>query len=195
MRTRINQAAGFLGLLFLLSGCASGMRVYVNPEADMTFYEKIAIVPFSNLTTERFAAHRVGRAFTTELLISDHFKIIEEGEFNAALDRIGGEANVEGLYDIAKLKTAATELEATGLLRGSVTEYQMQRVGSSESPVITFDVEMLDVATGNVVWRASLTRRGKGTVPLLGGDGTRTFGRLVQSACRDMVHKLESEAF
>ena len=66
-----------LASLLLLSGCAASPRLFVNPQADMTLYQKIAVVPFTNLSGEGFAAARVTRAFVTELVISNRFQILD----------------------------------------------------------------------------------------------------------------------
>ena len=175
-------------------GCAaSGPRLYVNPEADVTFYKKVAVVPFGNLTAERYAGERVARAFVTELVMTDRYQIVDPGEFGALLEQSG--ALSSNSIDPKKLRDAATASGATGVIRGAVTEYEMQRSGSSETPVLAFDIEMIDVGTGNVVWRGSISRRGKGRVPVLGGAGTRTFGKLTEDACREIVQTLKKDAF
>jgi hypothetical protein len=85
-------------------------------------------------------------------------------------------------------------VQATGILRGAVTEYSMQRSGTNDVPVVAFDVELVDASTSNVVWRTSVARRGKGRVPLLGG-GERTYAQLIEDAVRDVVAEIEREAF
>ncbi len=183
-----------LAALLVAAGCASGPRLYVNSQADLTFYKKIAVVPFRNLTNERFAGERVTRAFLTELVMTEHYEIVDQNEFAAVLDKIGGNPGFEGIYDPVKVKDAATQIQVTGVLRGTVTEYTMQRNGTSDIPVVSFDAELIDVATSNVVWRGSVVRRGKGRVPLLGG-GERTYGQLVQDATRSLVRQIERKAF
>lgn len=178
------------------AGCAGGggMRVYFNPKADMTFYQKVVVFPFTNLTGERMAGERVTRAFMTELLIAERFQVVEPNEFRMTLSRIGAEPTPDGQYEPDKLKKAAAELEATALVRGSVTEYQMLRnAGGNEFPVVTFDSEMIDVASGETVWRCSITRKGRNRSFPFGG--TRTLGALSQEACRAMVDRLKSEVF
>jgi hypothetical protein len=54
---------------------------------------------------------------------------------------------------------------------------------------------MIDVATGETVWRGSITRRGKGRFPIFGGASTQTFGRLVQESCKELATKLDAELF
>ena len=183
-------------ILFLLAGagCASGPHLYVNTQADLTFYKKIAVIPFRNLTSERFAGERVTRAFTTELVMTEHYEIVDQNEFAAILDKIGGNPGAEWIYDPAKVKEAATQIQATGILRGSVSEYSTQRNGAIETPILAFDAELIDVATNNVVWRGSVVRKGKARLPIFGG-GKRTHAELIQSATHDLVHRIEQEAY
>ena len=188
------RRAALVALLAAATGCASGPRLYVNSQADLSFYKKIAVIPFRNLTNERFAGERVTRAFLTELVMTEHYEIVDQNEFAAVLDKIGGNPGFEGIYDPVKVKEGATQISATAVLRGSVTEFTMQRTGTSDIPVVAFDAELIDVATNNVVWRGSVVRRGKGRVPLFGG-GARTYGQLVQDATRDLVRQIEREAF
>jgi hypothetical protein len=60
--------------------------------------------------------------------------------------------------------------------------------------VLSFDVEMVDAATSDVVWRVSISRRGQGRLPLTGGSGTRSFGTLTQEACMEAVSELKKGA-
>jgi TolB-like protein len=179
-------------LLASVTGCAPTIRVYVNPDADLAFYKKIAVLPFSDLSGNGLAAPRVTRAFVTELILTNRYQIVQPEEFVAALNRMRVYP-ANGVYDPAQLKNAALELGATGILRGAVTEYQMTRDGSGDMPVIGFDAELLDVNTGNIVWRSSITKRAKGRIAVM-GSGSRSLGRLTQEACVDMVARLRKGA-
>lgn len=180
--------------LMLVSCASSGSRIYVNPDADMNFYKKVAVLPFASLSPDQLAGPRVTRAFITELIMTNRYEIVQPEEFRPVLEQVGGLPGSQGTMDPAKLKDAAGKVGATGIIRGAVSEYQMQRSGSGDTPVISFDVEMIDVGTGNVVWRASIARRGKGRIPVLGGGGARTFGKLTQMACEELVDRLRREA-
>ncbi len=182
-------------LLAAILGCAAPGKLYVNSDADMSYYDKIAVLPFSNLSGQPYAGERIMRSFVTELVITERFHIVDPSEFRAVLDRIGGLPGAEGTYDPKKLKDASKETGATGIIRGAVTEYGMQRGSNEERPILAFDVEMVDVQTSNIVWRASVSKRGKGRVPVVGGGGTRTLSRLTEDACHELVGRLEKEAF
>lgn len=178
-----------------VAGCAASGRYYVNGEADMAYYKKVAVLPFANLTSDRFAGERVTRMFVTELVIADRFQVADPGEVRAVLERTGGLPTYEGTYDPKKLKDAATEVGATGLIRGAVSEYQMVgSTSSSQRPSVAFDVEMVDIATGKTVWKAQISKRGKARIPILGG-GAATLSRLTEDACRDVVQRIDRQAF
>jgi hypothetical protein len=192
-RSWITLAAGTLAVL-ALSGCGAGARLYVNRQADMTFYKKVAVLQFSNLCPDMHAGARVTRALVTELSISDRFQLVDPAAVAGELERVGATPDAQGNIDPLKLKDVATRLEVTGFIRGAVTEYGMQRGGTEDFPVVSFDVEMVDAATGNSVWRISVTRKGKGRIPFLGG-GMRTFARVTQEACQQAVATLQQKAF
>ena len=177
----------------LASGCATTGRLYVNPEADQGFYRKVAVLPFSNVSGNALAAPRVTRAFVTELIIADLYQIVEPELMQEPLSVSGVEPDGQGRYPSAKVKEVATRLEAQGVIEGAVTEYEMQRRGDDDTPVLGFDVQLLDVATGNVVWRFHWVGKGAGRMPVVGG-GIRTLGQLTQHACQASVAELKSRA-
>lgn len=184
-----------VAMLAAVAGCAAPMRVFVNRQADMTLYQKVVVVPFTNLSGDPYAGNRVTRAFTTELVIADRFQFVDPAQLTGELDRVGGAPDAYGQIDANKLRDVATRLQATAYIRGAVSEYSLVHTPTAEYPVISFDVEMVDVASGNVVWRVSVTESGKGRVPVIGGSGERTFGRVTQEACQRAVSLLKARAF
>ena len=48
------------GLVALGCASAAAPRYYVNSQADMTLYQKVAVLPFQNLSTQPLAGDRVG---------------------------------------------------------------------------------------------------------------------------------------
>lgn len=193
MRSCLRLAFAFALALPLLSGCASAPRLFVNRDADMTMYRKVAIAPFTNLSGEAFASNRVVRAFTTELIISKRLSVVDPSMYQAELERLNAQMDSQGAIDITKLREACGKLEATAVIRGAVSEYGMRRNGTEEFPVVSFDAEMVDVQTGIVIWRISVTESGKGRLPIVGGVGERTFSRVTEHACRRAVDLLKAK--
>jgi TolB-like protein len=178
-----------------MSCAAIPVRLFVNRQADMTMYKKIAVVPFTNLSGDPYAGARVTRAFTTELVIADRFQLIDPALFLAELERTGAQADAQGQLDPDKLRATATKLDAAAVIRGAVNEYTMRRVGTDEYPMVSFDAEMVDVATGTIVWRITVTESGRGRLPVIGGPGERSFTRVTEEACRRAVRELRKRVF
>jgi hypothetical protein len=184
-----------LGLLLLAAGgCATGLKLYVNPQADPGAYTKIGLIPFGNLTSERFAPERVARALESALLATDRYSIMGVGEFFPLLQRGGVDAN-RLAADPEKLKAVTAAAGVTGILRGVVTEYKVQRVGQEEYPLVAFDAELIDGPTGTVVWRATIHTRGRSSLALLGMSGERSFAQVTGNACEQAVASLRSRGF
>jgi TolB-like protein len=185
--------AALLAASSLVASCAPAIRMYVNPEADPAFYRKIAVLPFADMSTVSLAGARVTRAFVTELILTDRYEIVQPEDFTSTLQRMGIFKAQDGTYDPEKLKNAAAQLGVTGILRGAVTEYQTSRTDGGDIPSLAFDVELIDVAAGKVVWRSSIAKRGKGRVAIV-GTGIRSLGRLTQEACRELVAELRKRS-
>jgi len=185
-------AALAAGLAAGLAACAPSPRLFVNHQADMTLYKRVVVVPFANLSGEGFAAARVTRALSTELVIADRFQMVDPSLLLGELERTGVTPDATGQIEITKLRDAATKLQATAIIRGVVTEYGLHRQGTDEYPVVSFDCEMVDVQTGIVIWRMSLSESGKGRLPVVGGGGERTFSRVTEAACRRAVELLKA---
>jgi hypothetical protein len=182
-----------IALTALVAGCAPGPRLFVNREADMTLYKRVVIVPFTNLSGEPYAAARIVRGLTTELVIADRFEIVDPSLLLGELEKARVVPDATGAIDLAKLRDAAARLEATAVIRGSVTEYAMRRQGTDDFPVVAFDCEMLDVQTGIVIWRMSILETGKGRMAIIGGSGERSFSRVTQEACQHAVELLRAK--
>ncbi len=193
---RMLQCAGVtagLALCLLAASCGPAIRVYVNPQADLGFYKKIAVLPFNDVGTSQMAGARVTRAFVTELILTNRYEVVQPEDFISSMRRVGIVRQQDGNFDPDKLKDLATQLGATGILRGAVSEFQMSRSEGGDVPVIAFDAELMDVASGKVVWRSSIAKRGKGRLSIVGG-GTRSLGLLTQQACAELVAQMKGKA-
>lgn len=194
---RVPRFPGWCALvlaIFAAGGCATGLRTYVNPQADPGAYTKIAFMPFGNLSPERFAPERIARAFESALLATDRYSIMSAAEFFPRLGPGGVDPN-KLAADPEKLKAVCAAAGVTGILRGTVTEYRSIRAGSEEYPLVAFDVELLDGPTGTVVWRTSMTGRGRGSMAMIGMSGERSFTQVTQDACSRAVAGLHSKGF
>jgi curli biogenesis system outer membrane secretion channel CsgG len=192
----------FLSLVFSIAllvffTCAGGPRSYLNPEADMSFYERIGVVPFVNLTSDRFAGEKITSTFVTELLITEKFEVVERGEFDHVVSQVrsstGGSASQE--LTAAQLAAIGEQADVSGIIEGVVKEYEMIRVGQGTYPLISFNVKLVDVPTGRVVWESSYSGKGGPKLPVVGWGETHTLSELAQKACGDVVREFTRKAF
>ena len=187
-----NRATWGLAVVFLaaLAGCA-GSDHYMSAEADLPYYERVAVIPFSTLSQDRLSGERMASVFMTELLGSRVADVVDPGQFAATMMQIRGGtpfANPWSTADLAKLGKAAG---VQGIFLGTVQEYEMARSGRESFPLISMEVHMIDAASGTIVWSASRTRKGGPAFPLFGWTEIHTLGELSSTMCREMLGTLK----
>ena len=174
----------------LISGCGASTRVYTHPEADMSYYLKVGVVPFQNLSSDRFAGEKFSAEFTTALLASNKFEVVEQGIFvNALVQIIGARTTADGLTaDQLKRISEITGVQA--VFEGVVTQYDMSPGGGNYFPVISVEARMIDTETGTIVWKATISERGGPKTPIIGIGEIHTLGELSQKLSKNLVSKI-----
>ncbi|MFP3938838.1 MAG: penicillin-binding protein activator LpoB [Thermoanaerobaculia bacterium] len=168
-----------------LAGCASGMAPtrFAHPRFDFGFVERVAVVPFENLSNDRAAGARVTRLVITELLASGAVDVVEPGEVQAALDRLGARITAPSTEQVVSL---GRTLGVQAVVVGTVTQSEVLRSGAVDMPVVGLDAHMLESETGAAVWAATHTERASGLGPRLLGTG----GEPVAETTRRCVRRL-----
>ncbi len=142
-----------LGLI-ILAGCGgSGPTVFLHPEFDFSFVERVAVVPLENLTHEQGSGARATRFFTAELLASEAFSVVEPGEVTKVLA-------TQGIVRTAELTTdqiiaIGNDLGVQGLFLGTINESSVMRSGSTSVSVISVVIRLVETETGTTVWSAA----------------------------------------
>jgi polysaccharide biosynthesis protein PelC len=176
--------AFFLPVMVLMMGCAGGRpTVFVNPEFDFSAVERVAVVPFENLSGDQGMGDYMSRIFITELLSTRTFDVVEPGEVSRFLAAKG--ITKTGELTIDQIKELGKTLNLQGVIFGSVGESSQSRSGSAPSHMISLDARMVSVETGTTVWSAAVNSGGPGFFARLFGVGEQSRG----SAVRKTVHK------
>lgn len=187
--TRCNFFPVVLTALVLLAGCGGGMKAttYLNPEFDFSYVERVAVLPFENLSNDRQAGYRATSLMITELLASGAVDVVEPGEVRAALAKLPGaqrgRATVPSAEETISL---GQDLGVQALIVGTVAQAETLRSGSVSIPVITLDVHMVETETGSAVWAATHTEKGGGVSARVLGTG----GEAISETTRRAVHQL-----
>jgi TolB-like protein len=184
MKSTLSLAASTFPVLLALAGCASVPTTrFVNPGFDFGYVERVAVLPFEALGSDRQSASRTTRLFITELLATGAVDVVEPGEVRAALNRLKGiglPLSSEQVIEIGGM------LGVQAVIQGSVNESQMVRAGTATVPVVTLDVHMLEVETGATIWAATHTEKGAG----FGSKVLGTGGSPISATTRECVKKI-----
>jgi len=174
-----------------LAGCSAPVRDFTHTDADVSFYEKVGVVPFRSMTADGFAGEKFTAVFTTALLASKKFEVVDSGIFASTLKQVAGVRAPEDALTPEQLQKIGEAAGLQGIFVGSVSQYEMQPTGAGPFPVITVDARLIDVATGTVVWRASASERGGPKTPIIGVGEVHTVGELADRISREMIDTLK----
>ena len=176
-----------VGLSGLLLGCSGRKEasIYVHENADLYAFEKVAILPIDNLTSDRFAGEKVREILALELASLGAFDVLDLGEVNRTLRVLNmNDVSVLGPEQVGQV---GETLEVDGLLMGAVIEYREQRSGNLTSPDVALALRLLDVETGIVVWSVGDAERGMGVWTRLFGVGGESQTEAVRELVRDLM--------
>jgi len=191
-RTYLYRLMG-LGILLLLlfgTGCATrSSRRFIHPDTDMSFYRKVGVVPFRNLSSDRLAGPKMTETFVTELMIPSRFEVASPGEFQKVVQEVSlATAPISDVeYLPEQLKEIARKAKVQGIFMATIHEYEMTRIGQTQYPVIALNVRFLDAETGTVVWQETYFERGGPKMPILAIGEIFTLGELSQRTCKKVI--------
>ncbi len=190
----ITKHTGFfltLSLLVWLAGCGASPEIYLDPEADIDFYEQVGILPFWGGSGERGASDLITNAFTTALMVSEKYQVIEPGHFrHLYAEEVGGKATPMRGLTPEMAKTLGEKAGVQAIFEGTILAYQHSRSGQSQFPMITLEVRMIDVQTGRLVWMTTINRTGGPNVPFFGFGETHTLPELALEITRELVERV-----
>ncbi|MBI5182767.1 MAG: hypothetical protein HY999_00160 [Nitrospinae bacterium] len=170
------------------------MRNYLNPSANFQYIKRIAVLPFNNLTDEKFAGERVRSIVIIELLSRGIFDIVEMGEIATTLKGVYEEWGYrEGeLVPVDKeiAKRLGERLDVQAIILGSVEEYGISRSGTGSTPIISLSLRMIDTNSGEILWQASCNKRGGSYIGRLFGLDEMTMSNLTMEVAKKIIDTL-----
>jgi len=84
-----------LFFLIFVGGCGGSVIRYVNPTANFSYIRKVAVLPFNNLSDDRYAGERIRNSLIVDLMSRGAFDVVEQGEVSKVIGVIFREAGVE----------------------------------------------------------------------------------------------------
>jgi TolB-like protein len=177
-------------LAIVLFVACSGIRptVFVNKQYNFNFLEKVAVVPFENLSSDQGAGARITHIFLTELLAAESFDIAEPGEVSKVTQKYIGSGGSALTRD--QITEIGKTLGVQGIILGSVNQTSISRAGGSATTEITIDARMVETETGQTVWSATNTEGGKGFWASLFGTGNKSEAETSRKCVRRLIRTL-----
>lgn len=177
-------------LLFALAGCVSSSekRTYQDPNMDFGAIRAVAVLPFSNLSRDNLAAERVRDVFASTLLATGAVYVIPYGEVIRTVSKVGvAAAAAPSTDDVVKLGTA---LKADAVIVGVLKEYGEVRSGSATGNIVSMSVQLVETATGRVVWAGNATKGGISMKDRLLGGGGAPLNDATEAAVDELLDQM-----
>ncbi len=184
------KVALLVAVVLVMSGCGSSTLRYVNPDANFSYIKKIAVLPFNNFTSERFASEKVRGVLTVDLLSRHTFEVVEQGQVTKILASVLGNAGFrEGRVvelDAETLKLLGEKLGAQAVILGSVDEYRSARGGAA----VSISMRLVDTGSGIVLWQSKSTVLGDNYWRRMFGIGVVDNTKLTRVAVKKALDTL-----
>lgn len=175
--------------MFVGSGCGKGTpSFYISQDIDFSFIKKVAVLPFDNLTADKFAGEVVRHVVISELLTSGLVEVVVPGDAISAIQNLkikpGTPLNAQEIRSIGK------ELKVQAVIIGAVEKYGEIRYGSVSAPEVTITLIMADTSSGSVIWSVTKTRGGASFWARHFGSRAETMSETVLKVVREAIQTL-----
>lgn len=188
MKNRRIGTALLLALAATLSACAGKGKAFHDEEMDFGAVRVVAVLPLANLTRDNLAGDRFRDVFANMLLATGAVYVVPQGEVMRGIMKVSvASPAAPSVEEVVKLGQA---LKADAILTGVVKEYGEVRSGSTTANVVAVSMQMIETATGKVVWSASSTKGGITMAARLFGGGGQPVNDVTEEAVRDLLDKL-----
>jgi hypothetical protein len=174
-------------LILCLSACAGSVK-YRDPNMDFGSVQKVAVLPFTNLTKDEKAADRVRDVYMNMLMATGGLYLLPSGEVARGISK--AQLTDRTAPSEEEIKRLGAVLGADAVMTGVVKEYGEVRSGSVSSNLVSLSLQMFEVKTGKIVWSASSTKGGVTTTDRLFGGGGKPMNIVTEEAVVDLINKL-----
>ncbi len=175
-------------IVMITAGCGIKPTVFLHPQYNFRFVERVAVIPFENLSTDQGAGARATQVFVTELFSSEAFDVVEPGETNRVLESYSlvrtSALTADQIISIGK------QLNVQGIFLGTVTESSSQRTGGSSSNTVTLVARMVETETGETVWSATHSEGGRGFWSIVFGTDNKSQSEVTRRCVRKLINTL-----
>lgn len=180
-------------VIVTVSGCGVSTIKYINPDADISYIQDIAILPFNNMTNDKYAGAKARSVFSVYLRKKQAFHVVEEGEVSKVVTFALRAAGVDegGLAELDKetIKLIGEKLSVQAIILGSVERFDFSS-GSSGKSAVTLSFKMMDTSSGMILWQVNTTVQGGNALKKIFGLPSTDISTLTVKAVKKAVNSL-----
>jgi hypothetical protein len=180
---------GLLTILFVNYGCGKGTpSFYINQDVDFSFFKRVTVLPFENLTNDRFAGDMVRQIVISELLTTGLVEVTVPGDPIAAIEKL--RLKLKDPLSAEHIKTIGKTLKVQAVILGAVEEFGQVRYGNVSAPEVSITLMMADTSSGSIVWSVTKTRGGASFWTRHFGARSDTISETVLEVVREALQTL-----
>jgi hypothetical protein len=180
---------GLLTILFVNYGCGKGTpSFYINQDVDFSFIKRVAVLPFENLTNERFAGNMVRQVVISELLATGLVEVTVPGDPIAAIENL--RLKPDDPLSAEQIKTIGKNLKVQAVILGAVEEFGLVRYGNISAPEVSITIMMADTSSGSIIWSVTKTKGGASFWSRHFGARSDTLSETVLEVVKDALKTL-----
>lgn len=159
----------FYLLCILLTSCNKSVQreFFLRENIDMGYVTKIAVLPFENNSTDKFAADRSRNITITQVLALGIFDVIDKGIVDSVLLEEAVEYGKP--IDQVTIKRLGQRLNVQAFLMGTVDSSGENRRGNIAFPELSLTLRLIDTRAAIILWQSSGYKSGDSVT-------TRLFG-------------------
>jgi hypothetical protein len=176
-------------LMFVLSlGCSSGSSSYLNTDVNFSFVQRVAILPFQNISQDLHGGTRMHSVFMASVLEQDALSMVSLGEILNAMSRL--HLSPDAAFTPTQIVDLGRELKVDAIFTGTVEEYGLERASNARVYVVTASFSMLETETGSLIWKTQVHENGTSIWRKLFGGGSASLYDVSRSVANKALESL-----
>jgi TolB-like protein len=145
--------------------------------------KKVAVLPFQNISGNKYAGNVVANAYVTELFNTGRFLVEEPGNIRRFM--IQERVDTIGEMELDRLKVLGRRLRVDAIVVGTVEEFDDGR--RDGVPVVSVTARMVEASSGRIIWSGQNRRKGDDYIIVFDLGEVRTVTTLTQKVVKEMV--------
>lgn len=142
-------------LLVSVGGCSGKFNSdhFVRDDVDFAAVQRVAVLPFQNYTTDKFAHQRTRNIAITQLLALEVADVVDRGIVDSVMAEEVIDPNQS--IDIINLKRLGQRLNVQAFLLGSVDLVANKKGGGTSFPQMGLTLRLVEAQSSIVIWQSS----------------------------------------